>query len=272
MENKTLSVIIPNYNKSTYIQETIESILSQSFRPKEIIIVDDCSTDVSKEIIKQYELKYPYIIKAFYFETNQGVQKARTFGVLNATGKYITFIDSDDFYYNPYKLEKEMELAGPKRIVYSSYCFFDNVSKVFIFPKKHKKYFRFFKHNQIYCYVNMKYMSSWPFAFIVEKETFNKIGGYNFPFDYFEDLDLLIRYSKYGLKPYLLNQYGMAIRTNATDVSHLSKQGDKYPNVKEILNDRYGNDISVMNILYGKVFDLLEKVKGKFKKIIRIFI
>ncbi len=90
-----LSIIIPVYNVEAYISECLESIISQNMQQYEIIIVDDGSTDTSGTICDQYASKYEYI-KVFH-QTNKGVSAARNLGLLNSRGKYLTFIDPDDF-------------------------------------------------------------------------------------------------------------------------------------------------------------------------------
>ena len=94
---KGISIIIPNYNKEKYIEKCVDSVLKQSYMPKEIIIVDDCSTDNSRRIIEKLT-KENETIKLIYPKTNGGVSKARNLGLQNACYDYVTFIDSDDFY------------------------------------------------------------------------------------------------------------------------------------------------------------------------------
>lgn len=88
------SIIIPVYNVEKYILECLSSILNQTFLDYEIILVDDGSTDSSGEICDEYALKYSNV--HVYHQVNQGLSAARNFGVQNATGEYIWFVDSDD--------------------------------------------------------------------------------------------------------------------------------------------------------------------------------
>ena len=91
-----ISVIVPVYNTQKYLSKCLDSILIQKMQDFEIIVVNDGSTDNSKDIINEYINKYPEIIK--YFEKqNGGLSDARNFGVKKATGKYLCFIDSDDY-------------------------------------------------------------------------------------------------------------------------------------------------------------------------------
>ena len=93
--NKKVSIIVPVYNASEYLSRSIKSLINQSYENLEIILIDDCSTDNSKEIIKKYALKDTRI-KPFYSEVNQGVSKTRNIGLKSLSGDYVFFMDSDD--------------------------------------------------------------------------------------------------------------------------------------------------------------------------------
>lgn len=92
--NKKVSIIIPVYNTSSYLDKCISSILNQTYNNIEIIIIDDGSTDNSLEILKKYQ-KIDKRIKVLIQE-NQGQGVARNYGIDEATGEYICFVDSDD--------------------------------------------------------------------------------------------------------------------------------------------------------------------------------
>lgn len=96
---KELSVIVPVYNVEKYLVKCLDSLVSQSIRDYEIIIINDGSTDDSQNIIDIYERKYSDIIKS-YIKENGGLSDARNFGIRHANGKYITFLDSDDYVDN----------------------------------------------------------------------------------------------------------------------------------------------------------------------------
>lgn len=92
-----ISVIIPVYNTQKYIKKCLESLANQTLQDFEIIVVNDGSTDNSKQIIKEFQNQKK--IKNFIYveKENGGLSDARNFGVKKATGKYITFLDSDDY-------------------------------------------------------------------------------------------------------------------------------------------------------------------------------
>lgn len=99
----TVSVVIPTYNRANLIVETIVSALGQSFSDREIIVVDDGSTDHTPEVLKPFEDQIIYIR-----QPNSGPAKARNTGIRMAKGKYIAFLDSDDLWL-PEKLELQYQ-------------------------------------------------------------------------------------------------------------------------------------------------------------------
>lgn len=90
-----VSVIVPVYNVEKYIEKSLDSLINQTLGDIEIIIVNDGSTDNSKELIKKYEEKYKNI--TYLEKENGGLSDARNFGMNYAKGEYIAFLDSDDF-------------------------------------------------------------------------------------------------------------------------------------------------------------------------------
>ena len=88
-----ISVIIPVYNGELYLTEAIESVLSQSFQPSEIIVIDDGSTDNSQSIIKQYIPKVTYV-----YQENKGTAAARNVGIRISRGNFLAFLDQDDIW------------------------------------------------------------------------------------------------------------------------------------------------------------------------------
>lgn len=105
IDNK-VSVIIPVYNAEKYIEKTINSVLEQTYKDYEIILVDDCSKDNSREVIEQYVRDNENIVY-FCLEENSGAAVARNKGLELAKGRYIAFLDSDDTWESS-KLEKQI--------------------------------------------------------------------------------------------------------------------------------------------------------------------
>lgn len=90
------SVIVPVYNVEKYLKKCLDSLVNQTFKSFEIVIVNDGSTDNSQSIIDKYKEKYPNIIKS-YQKANGGLSDARNYGVEKSTGDFIIFVDSDDY-------------------------------------------------------------------------------------------------------------------------------------------------------------------------------
>ncbi len=108
-----VSVLCLAYNHVNYIEKTIESIISQKTNFKfEIVIHDDASTDGTTEIIREYEKKYPDLIKLIYQTENQyskAVPITYTYLYPNARGKYVAFCECDDFWIDDNKLQKQVD-------------------------------------------------------------------------------------------------------------------------------------------------------------------
>jgi len=117
------SVVMPVYNSSFTLRESIDSLLSQTFANFELIAVDDCSTDDSAIILRGYAAK-DCRVKVIISTRNQGVAVARNIGVSAARGRYLTFLDSDDLWL-PEKLEAQYEeFRRGASVVFSSYTRF----------------------------------------------------------------------------------------------------------------------------------------------------
>ena len=100
-----VSIIIPTYNRGNLIGNSIKSVLNQTYKYLEVIVVDDGSTDNTIEEINKIEDERVRYIK---LKQNSGGSNARNIGMINATGKYISFQDSDDIYY-PDKIETQLK-------------------------------------------------------------------------------------------------------------------------------------------------------------------
>ncbi len=121
-----ISVIIPTYNCAEYLPGAIDSVLNQSFRDFEIIIVDDGSIDNTKSVVANYIHSHPDKIKYFY-QSNSGVAATRNMGIRESKGDYIAFLDSDDIWL-PNKLElqtKALDANPDIALVYSDTEMFD---------------------------------------------------------------------------------------------------------------------------------------------------
>ena len=111
-DNEIVSVITPVYNASRYLELTVESAALQTYKEIEIVLVDDCSTDNSIEIISKLKRKYPNIV--FHLQPkNMGAGVARNTALEIASGRYVAFLDADDIW-KPDKTSRQIELMKAK--------------------------------------------------------------------------------------------------------------------------------------------------------------
>ena len=115
--NKLVSIITPSYNSARFILDCCNSVLAQSYRDWELLIVDDCSVDNSKELIIEFAEKDARI-KPIFLEANVGAAAARNVAIRKAAGKYIAFLDSDDVWSSN-KLEKQLDFMQMSNISFS---------------------------------------------------------------------------------------------------------------------------------------------------------
>ena len=118
---KKISIIVPIYNTEAYLRECLDSLISQTLKEIEIICVDDASTDNSKQIVKEYSSIHNNV-KLLEHKKNAGLSETRNSGIKAATGKYIMFVDSDDYILNDACRELYLMAENKKAdIVYYSY-------------------------------------------------------------------------------------------------------------------------------------------------------
>jgi glycosyltransferase involved in cell wall biosynthesis len=117
-----IAVFITSYNQKAYLKEAIDSVLAQTLRPSQIVIVDDCSSDGSQALIKGYQARHPDLITPVWHTQNRGVAPARASALRAVKSTYVTYLDGDDRYL-PAKLEKESALLASHpsaQIVYAN--------------------------------------------------------------------------------------------------------------------------------------------------------
>ena len=113
MNNVTVSVLMITYNHENFIREAIEGVLMQKTDfPIELIIGEDCSTDGTRKIVMEYASKYPDIIRPLLPDSNLGMMKNFIETMQAATGKYIALCEGDDYWTDPYKLQKQVDILN----------------------------------------------------------------------------------------------------------------------------------------------------------------
>lgn len=183
-----VSVVIPMYNSSNYILDTIKSVLDQDYENIEVVIVDDGSTDNSCYLV---ELNYKDRVKLIKKE-NSGVSSARNIGIMASTGYYIAFLDSDDLWLKN-KISKQVESIANRNefgVSYTDRYLINTDNKIICYTRK---YFNGFILNKILI-KNFICLSS----VLVKRECFAECGFFDTELTVSEDYDLWIRIaSKY---------------------------------------------------------------------------
>ena len=141
MTNQSVSIIIPVYNVAPHLENCLDSIISQTFKNLEIIIINDCSTDGSGDIIKKYSEKDTRL-KIINFEKNTGLGNARNTGLKAACGKYVVFVDGDDWIDKNHIeiLHNAIEKNGCDLIMATHYTFDNTTKKIKLFKQKKEFY------------------------------------------------------------------------------------------------------------------------------------
>ncbi len=138
---KTISVIIPSYKHAHFLGETIESVLEQSLKPNEIIVVNDGSPDNTSEVASRYPV-------ALVEKPNGGLSSARNAGIKVATSEYIMCLDADDML-RPDALKEHIKLADENTIVTCGLSWFGN--EVGTFRPEGATLESLLDHNTVYC-------------------------------------------------------------------------------------------------------------------------
>ena len=179
-----ISVIIPTYNRCDLLKRAINSVIKQTITPKEIIIVDNGSTDQTYQMVSSL---FPEI--NYFIEKKRGVSAARNKGILESKSKWIAFLDSDDAW-KPTKLEKQMEYSvfnqDKYRIIHTDENWYRN-KKFLNQLKKHKKSGgNIFKNSLQLCCIS-------PSSVVLKKQIFDDYGLFDENLEVCEDYDMWIR-------------------------------------------------------------------------------
>lgn len=191
-----VSVIIPAYNRANLIGETIQSVLDQTFTDFEIIVVDDGSTDNTREVIDSF--KDPRI--SYKYQENRGVAAARNTGIRFSGGEYIAFLDSDDLWL-PQNLELKVKLldACPDTaLVFSDYYAFDGDTGATVGTHWQNRPYRYLLESEER--IRRPFKATLPFvtlmnpvAVMVRSYVFNEVGYFDESLRGTDDWDMWIR-------------------------------------------------------------------------------
>lgn len=184
------SVIIPLYNKAPYIAKAIESVLGQTYRDFEVIVIDDGSTDQSLEVAKTFENKSITIIS----QPNSGVSTARNNGVKIAKYPYICFLDADDWWHPTFLEEmKQLITDFPDAGIYGSGYYIVKNGKERIAPIGVPQGFERGIIDYCEVYAKTLCMPLTSISVVIPKHIFDEEGGFKSQLKLGEDFDLWIR-------------------------------------------------------------------------------
>ncbi len=185
-----VSIIIPTYNREQFIGQAILSVLEQSFTDFEIIVVDDGSTDNTKNVIETFD--DPRV--QYYYQENKGRSVARNYALLLAKGKYITFLDSDDLYLSN-KLELQvnyLDLHSDISMIYTSAnCIDENGN---FLQHKYEASTSGWIYKDIAFFIPVTITLP---TVMVRREVFDSAGYFDEKMHRFEDTDMWRRISKF---------------------------------------------------------------------------
>jgi glycosyltransferase involved in cell wall biosynthesis len=215
-----VSVIIATYNNSQYITEAINSVLNQTYTAYEIIIIDDGSTDNTAEVLQPYLDQYQDQIK-YYYQTNQGVSKARNFGIEIATGEYVVFLDADDLFL-PDKLASQVAVFQAKPylgIVHSGWRLIkesgEKISDVKLWQYGHS------------LEIDLETWVVWKpvtISLMFKNSWLQNFGGFDTRWTHGEDIDLIMRLSLNGCRAQWLPKVTYCYRQHERNATRKSRQ------------------------------------------------
>jgi glycosyltransferase involved in cell wall biosynthesis len=181
-----ISVVIPTFNRHYCLKNAIYSVLNQTYKNLELIIVDDCSTDKTKQLIQNFSDKR---IKYILLPENKGAANSRNVGINIASGKYVCFLDSDD-EWNLNKLEYQLSVMGDADASFSD-CQY--IAKNFI-STNNSSHYTTERDFLLGCHINPGS------SLIVKRSIFEIIGLFDHSLRRLEDWDWLIRFYAANLK------------------------------------------------------------------------
>ena len=182
LNSSLVSVIIPIYNSAKYIKDAINSVLDQSFKNFEIIIVDDGSTDNIIEVLSDY-IENNQI--SYYYQENKGAASARNLGLTKCKGSFISFLDSDDLWYKN-KLQLQIEFLKQNKHIDLLLTNVEVTNEKGDFLYFHSNRLPNTRQKIIKAFFNSKIIMNTP-TIIFKKSVLNQVSGFNSALRYRED-------------------------------------------------------------------------------------
>ncbi|MGL4852642.1 MAG: glycosyltransferase family 2 protein [Phocaeicola sp.] len=219
-----VTIITLTYNHVSYISECLEGLLNQQTTfPFEVIVHDDASIDKTTSIIRKYELKYPHLIKPIYQSVNQYRNGSilKRFCYPKARGKYIAFCEGDDYWIDPFKLQKQIDFLEENtdyNLVYTNYRKYNQLEERFV--KSNPK----IAEGEVYEALLTRRIHCQHLTVCTRKESLLNLTYPNFPKDYFQgDWMLYLLLSQHGKFKYLPDVTGV-YRLLSDSASHFTSK------------------------------------------------
>jgi len=187
-----VTVIIPTYNRAHFIKNAVDSVLSQTYKDFELIVVDDGSTDNTKQILKAYRDKLHYV-----YQENQERAVARNKGIALAKGEYVGFLDSDDLWFID-KLARQVPVLdnAPENVVLT-YGYKQVVDKdlnsVSGYEKKLRRLYKKAEKKKDTYLSNLESSSIFTSTILIRRKVLLEMGGYDAAINDREDYELYLR-------------------------------------------------------------------------------
>lgn len=253
LDTHLTSIIIPTFNRSNTIRRAIESVLNQTLTYWELIIVDDGSTDNTREVIESY-IRNPKV--SYFYQKNKGTSAARNYGALQAKGEFLIFLDSDDFIFPELIGEiQKLNLKSLDLISWEVFKTWDGDQKIWK-PKR---------LDSMYNHVKANFLAG---SVAYRKSVFFEVGGYDEAIFFGENYELGLRCSNLeALRIKLINKplsgyiVDSLLRTSDTPQNKLPSYLHLY---KKHRNSYFSHPKQHSQILYMIGYNLEKINKNKF--------
>ena len=211
-----VSIVIPVYNGENYLNEAIDSALTQTYEPIEVLIINDGSTDRTEEIALSYGNRIRYFEKE-----NGGVSTALNMGIANMKGEYFSWLSHDDLY-KPEKVERQLSIIsnGTVQIAYSDYTVIDKNGDVIVSMNIAKKYPSTDLSFGLFPILRQVLNGC---SLLIHKSHFGRVGKFDENLRFTQDYDLWFKMLR-GVELVYINKPLVAMREHGTQVSHSYEQ------------------------------------------------
>ena len=260
-KNPLISVVITTYNRENLVVRALKSVLIQTFKDFEILVVDDGSTDNTHQAIQEIQKEDKRVI--YIYQENKGWPSALNTGIFNAKSRYIAFLDSDDEWL-PEKLEKQVAFLENNKSFDGVTCYgniiVDDREKIKLGILKQSDHYG----NQLKNFINGDFPSI-PSSLLLKKEIFEKVGYYDEFLKLSTDADMMIRIFKTGFKIGVIKEVFFNYYIHQQNLTGITAEAK----IKSI-NQRINETVYILN-KYKEVYDKYSKAKSLMLRYLSTF-